>query len=338
MKILYASLGLAVAVLLVTGLIGWLQLLDTRSKIAELQREYRRLEEENKKLEESCRGAAAQRVTLRWVPGAWPRREVDATGDGVPDFIIDVCPWNLKSGKGTYEMSYDPVTKTVKTVIDFQDLEPHDWNTWVIGYPEVIIGRKPWDSRYVNGFGVNFPMRVSELEPFLLSFYFAFEELDLAGYNFAADAWLLKERDAVRGPVAGELEIMVWLVGVNAPGETVGAERVPMVINGSFVKALFEVKLIQQEDRADILIFLLLEPVFRRGYVAYDPTVFVRLAGKHARFDVSGHYLVGWELGTEWVAHRRAPASGPAWGKVAWVLKDFHAIPRATLVGEPRSP
>ena len=99
---------------------------------------------------------AAQRVTLRWAPGAWPRREIDATGDGVPDFVIDLCPWNLKSGKDTYEMFYDSVTKTVKTVIDFQDLEPHDWNTWVIGYPEVIIGRKPWDSRYVNGFRVNF--------------------------------------------------------------------------------------------------------------------------------------------------------------------------------------
>jgi hypothetical protein len=327
-------LGVAAAFLLALSAIGWLQLTDARSKLAELEEEYRRLEEECEKL----RSTAAQRVTLKWASGTWPAREVDATGDGVPDFVIDICPWNLKSGKGKYEMTYDPVTRTVATVVDFQDLEPHDWNTWVIGYPEVYIGRKPWGSRYVNGFGVNFPMRVGELEPFLISFYFSFEELNLAGYNFAADAWLLKERDSVRGPGAGELEIMVWLVGVNAPGETVGAERVPIVINGSFAKALFEVKLVPQEDRADILIFLLREPEYRRGYVAYDPTMFVRLAVKYARFDVNGHYLIGWELGTEWVAHRRAPASGPAWGKAAWVLKDFQIIPRATLVENPRSP
>jgi len=38
---------------------------------------------------------------------------------------------------------------------------------WVNGYPEVYSGRKPWDTEYVNGFGVPFPMRVGSMSSFL---------------------------------------------------------------------------------------------------------------------------------------------------------------------------
>ena len=277
-------------------------------------------------------------ITVTWKPGLWPRREIDINDDGIPDFIMDICPYNLKSGKGEHKMIHDLTTRTLKTIIDLTNIEPKNPNVWVMGFPEIIIGRKPWDKKYVNGFGVEFPMKVKDIKPFLISFYFRFEELELLGYDFAADAWILREDVAIKkpgtGPGEGDIEIMVWLMGVNAPGNKVGEEIVPMIINGTRVNAYFEVKRVLRSGTWDIIIFLLKDPEFKCGYVVYDPSMFVKLAEKYAPIDIRDHYLIGWEIGTEWVAYR-PPATQKSWAKAIWILKDFTVIPYATISEKP---
>jgi len=273
-------------------------------------------------------------VTITWTPGSWPRKKIDINNDGVPDLIMDICPYNLKRGKGRYEMIYNTTRRTIVTVIDLVDIEPKNPNVWVMGFPEIIIGRKPWDKSYVNGFGVKFPMKVKDIKPFLVSFYFHFEKLDLLGYDFAADAWILRKEIAIEkpgtGPGEGDIEIMVWLMGVNAPGTKVGEEVVPMIINGSYVDARFEVKRVVRTGEWDIIIFLLKEPELKCGHVTYDPSIFVKLATKYSPVDISDHYLIGWEIGTEWVAYR-PPATQKSWAKVTLLIEDFTVIPHATI-------
>jgi len=93
------------------------------------------------------------------------------------------------------------------------DVSGADPAAWVNGYPEVYSGRKPWDTEYVNGFGVPFPMRVGSMSSFLVSFDICVLRLDPSvNFNIAADAWIVRNsvmRKPGTPPSQGDLEVMV---------------------------------------------------------------------------------------------------------------------------------
>jgi len=58
--------------------------------------------------------------------------------------------------------------------------------------------------------------------------------------------------------------------------------------------------------------------------VAYDPELFMKASLKYVTFDITNHYLLDWEIGTEW-GTRAGVAS------FMWIIRDFIIVPCATL-------
>lgn len=255
----------------------------------------------------------------------------DFNGDGVGDVLVEVNPWNLEKYSGVMKVVVDLGKRTIAAEFDVHDAAPA---AWVNGYPEVIIGRKPWSNVSASGFGIEFPVKVSNMKPFVLSFYICIEELHPSvAFNIAADAWIVRREVAANPgmpPGGGDLEVMVWLFSQNLQpaGRKVGEEVIPLVVNGSRISAVFEV---WRHDSVEwggwqYIAFKPKDWSVRCGYVAYDPTVFVKAAGKYATLDISSHYLLGWEIGTEWGT---ILSNGTA--KFKWILRDLAAIPSATV-------
>jgi len=248
------------------------------------------------------RDVAAQNViVLRY--GGQDTADVDVTGDGVADYRAAINPWNMNSASGTQVMYIYPSNNTVRIVSDLTNIQPaHPTN----GYPEIYVGRKPWDRSYVNGFGVQFPMSVDNMRSFVVSFSVCINSLDSSmSFDIAADAWIVRPSVANSpgtAPSQGDVEIMVWLFSqnLNPAGSRVGTETIPIIINGQLVNAQWEVWVQRQVSWGgwDYIAFRPSGWSVRCGSVAYDPTLFIQAAKKYA--SMSGYYLLDWEIGVEW--------------------------------------
>ncbi|MEM2941706.1 MAG: hypothetical protein QW304_09200, partial [Thermoproteota archaeon] len=227
-------------------------------------------------------------------------RLVDVNGDNKYDYRIDICNWNINSAEGgRINMTYDKSTATLITEADLWGAQPQ---TYVNGYPEIYVGRKPWDGQYANGLGLNFPYRVSDLTSGAVSLTASFS-VDLQSlnpdmnFNIAADAWLVDERHAF-SPGSGlstpYVEVMVWVFSQNLgpAGSRVGEENMGGRTWGVWRNV--------GENNATYIAMAPKGWSITEGSISYDIAEVMRVVEKYAPFDISNYYLVGWELGTEW--------------------------------------
>jgi len=257
--------------------------------------------------------------------------KIDFNNDGIYDAVVEINPWNMKSAKGDQIMIIDVLKKSIETNISLIDVIPAEW---VNGYPEIAIGRKPWYTSYANGFRVSFPMKIRNATPFVISFYICIKDLHpQMNLNIAADAWIVREAIAKSpgtAPSNGDLEIMVWLFNqnLNPAGNKVGEITIPIALNESIVNAQWEVWRMDSVSWGGWQYIAFKPKGWKHicGYVAYNPIDFVKAAAKFATFDISNHYLLGWEIGTEWGART---SNGVA--RLSWILKDFEVIPGASI-------
>ncbi|MGQ9479682.1 MAG: GH12 family glycosyl hydrolase domain-containing protein [Thermoproteota archaeon] len=257
-------------------------------------------------------------------------KPVDINNDGKYDYCLDVNNWNTQYANGRITMIFYPENLTLSVSANLWNVQPR---TWTNGYPEIFIGRKPWGTYYANGFGVSFPLKVSDLRSLPISFSVDIRSLDpKMNFNVAADAWVVRESVAKRrgaAPLEGDVEIMVWVFhqNLNPAGTKVGEEticgkawevwKMDKVTWGGWQYIAFKPK----------------GWVIRRGSVSYDIAEFIRITAKYATFDISNHYLLGWEIGTEWGTIGSDGAAG-----FEWSISGFTATsptPTPTLTPTP---
>jgi hypothetical protein len=269
------------------------------------------------------------RVILEYPSNPWS--SADFNDDGTPEVFVEINPWNVKSYKGVQRVVIDLLSRGIEVYIDVNDVNP---STWANGYPEIMIGRKPWGKSYANGYGVPFPMRVRDAKPFIVSFYICLERYSPdMNLNIAADAWIVREpiaKSPGTPPGSGDLEVMVWLFSnnLNPAGNKIGETRIPIVLNGTVVNAEWEVWRMDSVTWGGWQYIAFKPKNWKHvcGYVAYNPIDFVREAAKYTTFDISDHYLLDWEIGTEW-----GTISSGGRALLLWRLRDFVAIPGTTI-------
>ncbi|MEM3713005.1 MAG: cellulase family glycosylhydrolase [Thermoproteota archaeon] len=226
-------------------------------------------------------------------------RWVDINGDGENDYHIDINNWNVESASGGITMVFDPRTITLSVTADIQNAKPI---TWVNGYPEIYFGRKPWDAQYANGLGIDFPLRVSDLFSKSLPVSFSVDIQSLypsMGFNIAADAWIVRQSIAnspSTAPSQGDVEVMVWVFGQNLgpAGSKVGEENI-----GGRTWEVWRMESVSWGGWQYIA-FVPKGWNLAKGSIEYDIAEFVRATARYTTFDISNHYLLDWEIGTEW--------------------------------------
>jgi len=226
-------------------------------------------------------------IKLGWPYQPWPSAMVDIDGDGKADYGIEVNPWNMKSAEGNITMEFDNDTCILKAVCSLQNVQPA---TWTNGYPEIYVGRKPWNRNYANGLGVEFPIKISDLQSMSVNVSFKVNVSNLypsINFNIAADAWIVRKIVADnpgRPPSDGDLEIMVWIYrrNLNPAGNKVGEEN----ISGR----KWEVwRADRMSGGCQYIAFISSGWEIKDGSISYDIAEFVKTAAKYATFDISTH-------------------------------------------------
>ncbi|MGC9169767.1 MAG: GH12 family glycosyl hydrolase domain-containing protein [Thermoproteus sp.] len=231
-------------------------------------------------------------VVLTWTgPSQYPTASVGG-------YIMQINMWNIKSASGTATMRYcDGVFYYEQALKDIAEADP---NAWVAGYPEIWLGYKPWAGAASPN--SPFPIKISAAESsnFTISVEYSVEVPDpTLPFDFAFDLWVTKSTGE-RSVGQGEQEIMIWLYyqQLIPAGEKVGEVRIPLVVNGSPVEAVFHVY--RKEGMPwEYIAFVLSKPM-RSGSVSFRLADFIRAA---AAYTALSNYPDMWlndvELGSE---------------------------------------
>ncbi|MCX7820828.1 MAG: hypothetical protein N2258_04045 [Brevinematales bacterium] len=150
--------------------------------------------------------------------------------------------WNTETYKGKTFLKYDPSIDTIEFFAELSDIKQKNPSGWVLGYPEVFYGFKPWVS---NGLSIDkwkLPEQVKDLQNIVFKFGYEIWYKDNLPINLAMETWITKEKypSSVK---EGEVEIMVWLYyNILGPaGFKIGEVEIPIKINGKEKKMSWEI-------------------------------------------------------------------------------------------------
>jgi hypothetical protein len=150
--------------------------------------------------------------------------------------------WNIESYEGKTFLKFSKKTDSIEFYAELSNVKQKNPGGWVLGYPEVFYGFKPWLSNGISAKIWPLPCKISELQDVYFGFdYEVWYENNLP-VNLAMETWVTKEK--YPGMVKeGEVEIMVWLYCniLNPAGFKVDSVEIPIVINGEEKTLTWEV-------------------------------------------------------------------------------------------------
>lgn len=150
--------------------------------------------------------------------------------------------WNMDSYQGKTYLKYDNLADVVEFFADLSNIKQKNPSGWVLGYPEVFYGFKPWISNGVSVDKWMLPVQIKDLPNVVFKFGYEIWYKDNLPINLAMETWITKEKypSSVK---EGEVEIMVWLYyNVLGPaGFKVGEVEIPIKIDGKEKKMSWEV-------------------------------------------------------------------------------------------------
>lgn len=251
---------------------------------------------------------------------AWPSQPGPV---GVDKYVVHINMWNMKSASGRASLSYCVGTFSYSQKL--ADIIIEDPGRYVIGYPEVWVGRKPWFS--FNTPGSPLPMKASELMGSAVLVYVKYS-LDVPDpglpLDFSIDVWETRERDQ-QGVYRGDAEFMVWFYYQNLrpAGDVVGEARIPLYLNGRWVDARFLVY--KYPSMPWEYIAFVMDPPMRSAEVLFNLADFVKAAARYSSLPYYGDLWVDdVEVGSEFGSPSTTQAS------FGWTLKFDVFVPGGT--------
>ncbi len=213
--------------------------------------------------------------------------------------------WNIESYEGNAYLEFNPELNSVEFFANLSNIKQKNASGWVLGYPEVFYGFKPWLSNGQSTKIWELPEKVKALKDVVFSFKYELWYKDNLPINLAMETWITREKypSMVK---EGEVEIMVWLYynQLRPAGYKTGEITIPIIVDGKKVEMIWEVYYAKMTW--DYIAFLPVKPI-EKGVLEIPIKPFV----SKTREVISSHserikannfddmYFEVWEVGTE---------------------------------------
>ncbi|RLE60912.1 MAG: 1,4-beta-glucanase [Thermoprotei archaeon] len=242
---------------------------------------------------------STRKKVLQYPGTSWPYSEIDLDGDGLYEYVIEICPWNIKSAKGKAEMTFYYSSRFLHYNQDLYDIKLIDPSRWVHGYPEIYYGNKPWNRLMALDGEVKLPERADGLSSFYVILNYTIWHEERVPINLAFDSWLVRDKYRFDGVRSGEVEVMIWLYynNMKPAGRKIDEVVVEINVNGSTVNTRFEV---WRTDMGWVYIAYLIKTPIKSGKIILPYSSFIRMSKKYAEVNNYDRlYLQDVEVGTE---------------------------------------
>ncbi len=225
---------------------------------------------------------------------------------------------NCSGTNGTVKMS---VNGGLHTLVNLTKAEMRNPNLGVLGYPEAIYGYKPFGRIKTRiSQELPLPIAISNIPNAWINLRYEVVSHNSLRMNFSFDLWLTKGSEQA-GVFRGDLEFMIWLYYSNLrpAGSLEGTLKAPLTINGVTNDVEWEVWF-GDTGQWNILTLRLINPL-KAASVSLPLRVFIEKAlsivnGKS--INITGHYLNGLEVGTEYGPIKNGDAV-----QLEWIMHEY---------------
>jgi|GEM_PF-716748 len=256
-------------------------------------------------------------ISISYPEEEWPVAKIDRNNNGIPEYVMEINPWNIKSSYGKASMIYDNNTGVFSYSQNLSNIVIKDPKGWVLGYPEVYYGNKPWNGNRATDGGILLPEKVGNLNNFSITLNYDIQHAQGLPVNLSLDSWLTKDKWRSTGIYSDEVEIMIWLyyAGLQPAGSKISEISVPIIVNGKYVNATFEIW--QGYIGWKYIAFKIKDPI-KVGEISIPFLPFINeVKNIGLPNDYNSFYLEDVEVGTEFGSPNTSSAN------LSWVLSKF---------------
>lgn len=256
-------------------------------------------------------------ISISYPEEEWPIAKIDRNNNGIADYYMEINAWNIKSAYGKASMVYDNNTGKFSYSQNLSNIVIKDPKGWVLGYPEVYYGNKPWNGNRATDGEVLLPEKVGNLNNFSITLNYDIQHAKGLPVNLSLDSWLTKDKWRSTGIYSDEVEIMVWLYYdyLQPAGSKISEISVPIIVNGKYVDATFEIW--QGYIGWKYIAFKIKDPI-KAGEIRIPFLPFINeVKNIVIPNDYNSLYLEDVEVGTEFGSPNTSSAN------LSWVLSKF---------------
>lgn len=176
-------------------------------------------------------------ISIFYPKESWPSKKVSTKSW---EKIMQINPWNIASSNGDAQLSYIPESDSFTYEQNLSSIILNDVQSWVSGYPEVMIGKSPYSNTQTTG--NIFPKKVDEIEKLLLKTQFSVKNISNTPLNYASEGWLLQNPEQ-NGVWKNDIEFMImWYRSDLGPaGSKIGSVDIPLKVDGVQKQETFEI-------------------------------------------------------------------------------------------------
>ncbi|MDQ7009985.1 MAG: hypothetical protein Q9M94_06880, partial [Candidatus Gracilibacteria bacterium] len=229
----------------------------------------------------------------------WATKIIDRNNNGKDDLVAEINPWNIKSADGYAKMYYNKETKVISYKQDLSNIKQIDANGYVLAYPEIFVGNKPWNGNYVND-GSNLPVKTDNIKSLIVNAKWDYTHDKNLSSNFAMEGWFTKKEFEKTSVGNGETEMMImWYKNIQgAAGKKIWTANIPVKVNGINKNIKFDI--FKAKIGWNFITFIPQNyKDFKNVEVTFDVVDFINVV-KKLNPGISDLYLENWEFGTEY--------------------------------------
>ncbi len=233
------------------------------------------------------------------------------------NLILEINPWNIVyPAKGYAKIYYDSTSNIVTYLQDLTNIKIQNPGWYVLGYPEVYVGNKPWNGNYVDA-GSKLPAKIDELKSLTVQASWKYDHPNDLSCNFAMEGWFTKNKFQKSGVGQWEVEMMImWYRNIQwAAWSKVWETTIPVVVNWKEKNITFDIY--KAQIGWDFVTFIPHNyKDFKNASIKFDILDFAKVAEKYVP-QIKDLYLEDWEFWTEFWT----PSTTQA--KLAWQITKF---------------
>ncbi len=251
-------------------------------------------------------------LILKYPDEAWPTYKSQ-------NFILEINPWNINYPAEGFAKMYFDWKSIVTYVQDLKNIEIINPGWYVLWYPEIYVGNKPWNWKFVK-WKSNLPSKIENLESLIVKSRWLYNHPNNLSCNFAMEGWFTKNQFQNSWVWNKEVEMMIMRYkNIQWPAwQKVWETVVPIVFNWKNIDVKFDIYL--AHIGWDFITFVPQNyQDFKNVDLEFDVLKFVNIAKKYLP-QIQDLYLEDWELGTEYWTPNTNEAS------FEWQVQKFEVI------------
>lgn len=228
----------------------------------------------------------------------WLFKGVDLLNKWKYDYMLALWAWNVLSYEWNMNMTYNKDTKVLHYDHEMKNIVQEKSSSWVHWYPNILLWKNPFGWNYTTWY-LELPMKIKDIKDMIFTTKYSLSNISNWPLNFAAEWWIVKDKDKNTNVSWDEIEFMVlyFKEKIWAGWNIIWEVTIPITVDWKIENHKYEIN--KYEWEWDFFTFTPSRN-FNWEEVKLNLADFIPSIKNNIDYSIDNHYLMDWSIWSEY--------------------------------------